>query len=66
MDGVMERKDIKALTRLIKKERKVGKQLLQALRSDLEKVPRLSVKHRELTHEIQELLSPATDPLIDL
>jgi hypothetical protein len=50
MDGVMERKDIKALARLIKKERKV----------------QLSVKHRELTHEIQELLPPATGPLIDL
>jgi hypothetical protein len=65
MDGVMERKDIKALVRLIKKERKVGKQLLQALRSDLEKVPQLSAKHRELTDEIQELLPPATDHLID-
>jgi uncharacterized protein involved in exopolysaccharide biosynthesis len=66
MDGVMERKDIKALTRLIKKERKVGKQLRQALRSDLEKVPQLSVKYRALTRQMDELLPPATDPLIDL
>jgi hypothetical protein len=59
----MERKDIKTLARLIKKERKVGKQLRQALRSDLEKVPELSAKHRALTGEIHELLPPATEPL---
>ena len=64
--GVMEQKNIRALARLIKKERKVGKQLLQALRSDLEKVPQLSVKHRELTRQMDELLPPAIDPQIDL
>ena len=61
----MERKDIKTLVRLIKKRRKVDKQLLQALRSDLEEVPQLSVKLRALTQEIDELLPSATDPLID-
>ena len=61
----MERKDIKTLVRLIKKRRKVDKQLLQALRSDLEKVPQLSVKLRAFTQEIDELLPSATDPLID-
>ena len=60
----MERKDIKTLVRLIKKERKVGKLLRQALLSlELEKVPELSAKHRELTGEIHELLPPVTEPL---
>ncbi len=60
----MERKDIKTLVRLIKKERKVGKLLRQALLSgDLEKVSELSAKHRELAGEIHELLPPATEPL---
>ncbi|MGZ8784427.1 MAG: hypothetical protein ACXW1Y_02540 [Acidimicrobiia bacterium] len=60
----MERKDIKALVRLIKKERKVGKLLRQALLSgDVEKVPELSAKHRELIGEIHELLPPAIEPL---
>jgi hypothetical protein len=60
----MERKDIKTLVRLIKKERKVGKLLRQALLSgELEKVPELSAKHQELTREIHELLPPATEPL---
>jgi hypothetical protein len=62
----MERKDIKTLARLIKKERKVGKQFRQALLSgDLEKVPELSAKHRELTREIHELLPPATEAPTD-
>ncbi len=65
MDDAEARKNSK-LVRLIKKERKVDKQLLQALRSDPEKVPQLSAKRRALTHEIDELLPPATDPLIDL
>ena len=40
--------------------------LLRPLRSDLEKVPQLSVKHRELTRQMDELLPPAIDPQIDL
>jgi hypothetical protein len=62
----MKPADIEALARLIRKERKVDKRLLRALRSNPEKVPQLGVEHRALTHEIYELLPPAPDPMIDL
>ncbi|MDH3260952.1 MAG: hypothetical protein OEM84_08280 [Acidimicrobiia bacterium] len=59
----MEQQTIKPLARLIKKERKVAKQLRQALKSqDMEKVPELSAKHRELTGKIHALLPPPVEP----
>lgn len=62
----MKREDIQALMRLIRKERKVDKRLLRALRSDPGKVPQLGVEHRALAQEIDQLLPPAQDPMIDL
>lgn len=63
----MERKEIKTLARALKKERKVGKELRKALKSkDAEKVAGLSASFRELTREIDQLLPPEPDPLIDL
>lgn len=53
----MEQRNTKPLTRLLKKRRKVDKQLLRAFRSgDLERVPELSARLRKLTREIEELL----------
>ncbi|MGZ5384004.1 MAG: hypothetical protein ACXW15_04435 [Acidimicrobiia bacterium] len=59
----MEQQDIKPLVRLIKKERKVGKRLRKALKSqELDKVPELVAKHRELADKINQLLPSATEP----
>lgn len=58
----MEQQEIKPLARLIKKERKVGKRLRKALTSEeLDKVPELAAKFRELTSKINELL-PTAEP----
>ena len=58
----MEQQEIKPLARLIKKQRKVGKRLRKALTSEeLDKVPELAAKFRELTNKINELL-PTAEP----
>jgi hypothetical protein len=60
---VVEQQNTKPLFQLIKKRKKVDKQLLRAFRSgDLERVPELNARLRKLTLEIEELLPPATDP----
>jgi hypothetical protein len=59
----MEQQDIKPLARLIKRERKVGKQLRKALKSqELDKVPELVAKYRGLADKINQLLPSATEP----